>query len=306
MTEKSYHPQRSGHADAVERAGVLIALAADTEWPSGACPSLEDIAAWHDQMLPAAEVSHVRSHIARCPKCYAKWSSLADAALAVSPRREIARRTTILELWAKVRAASKSRVGMAAAMSALVVALFAVIPLRQATLESQIDASYVQLAGLNIGDDWAWRSAVVSPEFKIRGEADADYYAFRAGVRQGLEQVVRKSDYWQEVVAALPPHPLPCQQDDQGCQDRSVQMRNAGRWAVLVHLACIGPEVKSEFWTTQVQIAKRILKTFATPDNASTMERAIVRAVAEVQDDHPRKRLCGASFRLLGSALGGE
>ena len=306
MTEKNYHPQRPGSTDAVERTGVLIALAVDTEMPSGACPSLEDIAAWHDQMLPAADVSHVRSHVARCPKCYAKWSGLADAALAVLPRREIARRTTIFELWTKVRAASKSRAGMAAAMSVLVVTLFAVIPMRQVTLESQIDAGYIQLAGLNIGDDWAWRSAMALPEFKIRGEADADYYAFRAGVRQGLEQLVRKSDYWQEVVASLPPHPLPCRQDDQGCQDRSVQMRNAGRWAVLVHLACIGPQVKSEFWTTQVQVAKRILKTFATPDNASKMERAIVRAVAEVQDDHPRKRLCGASFRLLGSALGGE
>ena len=305
MSEKNYPPQRIGSADAIERAGVLIALAADAELPSGSCPSLEDIAAWHDQMLPTADALHVRAHIARCPKCYAKWSNLAEGALAVSAaRREIPRRITLFELWGNVRAASKARAGMVAAMSALVVVLFAVIPGRQGTLESQIDAGYLQLAGLNIGDDWAWRRAVVSPEFKIRGAADADYHAFRAGVRQGLEQLVRKSDYWQEVVAALPQQPMPCQQDDQGCQNRSVQMRNAGRWAVLVHLACIGPQVKSEFWTTQVQVAKRILQAFASTEDATAMERAIVRAAAEVQDDEARKRLCGASFRLLGSALG--
>lgn len=304
MTEKNYLPQRLGRADAAERAEVLIALAADAKSPSGSCPSLEDIAAWHDKMLPAAEVSHVRAHIARCPICYATWSSLADAAFVVSAtRREVSRRTTFIELWAKLRGVSRSRAGLAAAMSALVVMLIVVIPGRETGLESQIDAGYLQLAGMSIGDDWAWRNAVISSEFKTRGAADADYHAFRAGVRQGLEQLVKQSDYWQEIAAALPQQPLPCQQEDQMCEVRSAQMRNAGRWAVLVHLACIGPEVKSEFWTTQARIAKRILQEFATTERASAMERAIVRAVTEVQQVEARKSLCGASFRLLGSAF---
>ncbi len=72
-------PGRAPDPHADERAEILLALALTQEAPPGECPSLAEIAAWHEHRLSGPRRAEVEAHVARCGRCYSVWMGLAEA-----------------------------------------------------------------------------------------------------------------------------------------------------------------------------------------------------------------------------------
>lgn len=67
---------RDRQNNAADKADSLMALAMSAETAPGPHPTAEQIAAWHESALDAAEASQTERHVAHCDQCYAVWSGL--------------------------------------------------------------------------------------------------------------------------------------------------------------------------------------------------------------------------------------
>jgi hypothetical protein len=62
-----------------DAATALSALAEPGEPLTSPCPTMEEIAAWHDGALADDDASRVKAHVARCDTCFDLWSGMLEA-----------------------------------------------------------------------------------------------------------------------------------------------------------------------------------------------------------------------------------
>jgi hypothetical protein len=317
-----------GEPPVAERVEVLLALAIDAPGPATSCPPLEDIAAWYDGRLPRAEVPSIRTHVARCRRCYAAWWALVEAAGVAGPARVTLRDAGRRLLSACGRGLARPRTwGLTAAAAAA--AGVAVLYFGAWGAPGWIDTindGYRNLStavarSAPAAARWTWGAGLASRGLRATpdGAAHAGTHetaraAFSAGVRTGLDETVGTASAWMPVLAALPAEPLPCTHASTpaGCEERNAVFHEVGRWATLVHFACTLEREPAQgaappdaaFWRAQSRVigeAGRAIDA-ALPDDPFARFFADWRAEARASDD-PRSLLCAREASLLSLGL---
>ena len=68
-----------------DAASALFALAATENPPAGACPTVEEIAAWHAKALVGNDAGRVDAHVPHCQRCLTLWAGLLAATGQLEP-----------------------------------------------------------------------------------------------------------------------------------------------------------------------------------------------------------------------------
>ena len=306
---------------------MLLSLAIAAPAPQDRCPSLEEIAGWHDGTLPREALQRVTAHVARCASCYATWFCLVEAADLVSEPAPSA--------WAKLLASWRaffSGLGPAsfvtAGLAAAAVAFVAVSLVGGPTWTGMIDSGYRSLSGTVAhsapsATRWLWgkglgQRAVENPWGRL-AETQANYVheaartAFGAGVRRGLGESVPDSGDWTGVLAALPAAPPSCANagSPEVCNEINTIFPGVGRWAVLLHFSCglgEGPDSAQQpdanFWKQQASVLEQAGRLVESNMPGDPFARFFADWRAEAQrSGHPRTALCAREAALLSLGL---
>jgi hypothetical protein len=313
------------------RLEAMLGLALDAHPAEGSCPSIEEIAGWYDRTLPQARARHVKAHVARCQQCYSVWFGLVEcgglrgAVESVAPGFLGRARAALAGWFALPRHWGPIATGVAAAG---VTAAYLIAPGQPAWIGT-IDRGYESLSGVVAQSApsaarWPWgkglgERGVENPwdelaELRMSHEHEAARAAFGAGVRAGLSESLHDTSEWTSVLAALPPEPPACASaaSQKTCEEINTVFEGVGRWAVLLHFACLLDRQLTEgaappdaaFWRDQIDVLEKVGGAIDARLPADAFGRFFSdwRAEALTVDD-PRAVLCAREASLLSLGL---
>jgi len=317
-----------------EQVDILLALALGKDPVTGDCPSMEQIAAWHDGRLTASLGAEVESHVARCQHCYVIWSGMLDAIAVDSevhsqnrPDRSYSRPWSWMGWrpdWRTVLAGG----GLATAGIVLLVSLFLDSERSPWSQFENIEQGYLTIAAAGlaaaIDEKWVWGSGlrIKSPDV-VGGinnkswERQAAQRAFQYGVRIGLQRMVGADGFWRGAVQALPSSPESCSGNAQTdeCESINRTFYELGRWGVLVHFACdvsnsfrlsykVTEQLPADFWVQQVGLMAELDQLVQETLSDSSFARFFTEWRREAEEPvQPRSTLCSREAALLTLGL---
>ena len=309
------------------RLEVMLGLALEGHPPEETHPSLEDIAGWYDQTLPQARSIQVKAHVARCRECYAVWFGLLECGPcgAEEPAPGLfARALAACANWLnQTRAWGLATTGLAAVG---VTAAYLFASGDPAWLRT-IDRGYKSLSGAVAqsapsATRWAWGKGLgvrgmENPwerlaELRISHEHEAARAAFGAGVRAGLSETLHDTSDWTPVLAALPTEPPACvpSASPPSCEEINTIFQGVGRWAVLLHFACLldrqpgGEQPNTAFWRDQISVLGKVGSEIDAQLPADAFGRFFSDWQAEaLASEDPRAVLCAREASLLSLGL---
>jgi hypothetical protein len=308
---------------------VMLGLALEQHPPEETHPSLEEIAGWYDQTLPQARSPQVKTHVARCRECYAVWFSLVECGRGgevVPAPGAFARAVAACASWLnQPRAWGVVATGLAAVG---VAATYLIAPGDPAWLQT-IDHGYRSLSGAVAQSApsaarWPWgrglgARAMDNPwerlaEIRISHAHEAARAAFGVGVRVGLSESLHDTSEWTSVLAALPAEPPACTRAElppwAACEDINTIFEGVGRWAVLLHFACLldrqpgGQQPDAAFWRDQIGVLEKVGGAIDEHLPSDAFGRFFSDWSAEsLASNDPRAVLCAREASLLSLGL---
>lgn len=299
-----------------ESLSVILALALEKKEELDSCIESEDLAAWHENTLPAAEKERLASHLSRCNSCYELWMEMADPIEELMAESEAPpviekKQTSISQLveWlgSLFRNPWAYGTGFGGALAAIMVVFIMLPGLRMDRLDSSISDGFQSLPpGLYISllpvpkpdssrfitkDLFAQPVAQWSP-------ASPFEEAFAHGVRQGLLSAGELGDEDKALFEQLPTQlPPAAQTTSEKDWNRYTQaLAASGKWTVLIRMACTTDRnVPAEFWKEQVTTLDTLQEIFSSTDKSDDFKAAI----GSWQSKGMAKDLCPSAERLL-------
>jgi len=306
---------------------VMLGLALEGHAPEETHPSLEDIAGWYDQTLPKARSRQVKAHVARCQECYAVWFGLVECGCggAVEPAPGLFARAVAAcaNLLNQPRAWGLVTTGLAAVG---VTAAYLFASGDPAWLRT-IDRGYTSLSGAVAqsapsATRWSWGRGLGArgmdnpwerlAELRTSHEHEAARAAFGVGVRAGLSESLNDTSDWTPVLAALPAEPPACvpAASPPSCEEINTIFQGVGRWAVLLHFACLldrqpgGEQPDTAFWRDQIGVLGKVGSAIDAQLPADAFGRFFSDWRAEsLASEDPRAVLCAREASLLSLGL---
>jgi hypothetical protein len=249
-----------------DRLRALLALALTKEKPKGRHVSPENLVAWREGRLKSDEHEAIQEHLSQCEECYTSWMELIDlgepepAAFGDLVQMKLHR----FRCWFKEHSWGISLSGGGLAAAFIVLMLFLIPP---KPIKERIDSGYNEFFGSvprsQISQYWPYTSrrgpqrGRPQPQKLFGPDQSAERIAFLAGVRAGLEEAQTKSaPYWDDIIATLPQGAGDCPKGLSGdaCKNVQERLKEAGKWAVLLHLACETEHpaaISAAFWNAQ-------------------------------------------------------
>lgn len=305
---------------------ALLALAITRRAPSGACPTLEEIAEWHEGTLVPVRRESVVHHLAHCDACFAVFTGLLDSADLRAPASTAgatpaADTPSRRQPWFRRLLPGFGNGGLAAGFALAVLVAILVPILQQPTLEARLETGFEEIArsgaASSLGEQWPWPAGYQSRAIgaaEPTGQVAAR--AFRAGLAAGLDELTPRSAFWSTTIAGVTPDDEPCQGADtpDACPRIAAALFSAGRWAALLHVACAARADESatasdrlpdEFWDTQAEVLPALQQEVATALPGTSFARLLRQWQDQLGENRDRAAaFCGRASTLITLGLG--
>ncbi len=261
----------------IDRLHALLALALTKDAPQGRHITPEKLVAWREGRLKADERERIQVHLSQCDECYTNWMEQIEFGdvepASFSELLQMWRQRIVC--WFKVLP-SIGKVGFtggglatALAMLLLIINIFTSVPIGK-----MVDDSYSTFLNSvpvsQIPQDWPFvpqRGTRGTPKTakKLFAEVHAaERLAFLSGVRAGLEKTQKSLPAFDDIIANLPENAVECPEriSEGSCTSLKKNLQEAGKWAVLLHLACETEpaSISADFWKEQQGILSQLSK----------------------------------------------